>query len=571
MALGRGRVTTDQLRDLQRLSAALGEAVSLDDVARATLASCLRLDGVVRAALAVTEGNGRQLQFVSTDEGALTHAALRWCLIDVYDKLPLTDALRSRTAVVLPSLDALTEHYPDLTERQRSLGTGSMVALPLLREDDAHGGLLLSFRTERSFDDAERAFLSAFAAQVTAAVRRGQAYQIQHNTSEQLQRSLLPLTLPALDGLALGSYYQPGGLNVDVGGDWYDVLPLPDGSAVISLGDVMGKGLPAAIVMSEVRAATRAYALLDPSPSLVMERLDRLVSAMGGTEQIVTMLYGLISPARDAMRLVMAGHPAPLLVRPASVVEVSGTIGPALGLGAAAGVVGAEDGSGSGWPENQVALGPDSTVLFFSDGLVESRSVDLARGVSMLRQQVSALGDRAKYPRDLCARLGQMVAREEADDDVTVLAAAVTTARAGHSESRTLPADPSAAGLGRRFVTDRLTAWGVEEDLVGIAELCVSELVTNAVIHSGTAPQVTVRADSRNVMVLVQDSGNRGAVQAAGDLDPLEISGRGLSLVEALVSSWNAEHNADGTTVWFELERAGAEEHHAAGVSRSFV
>jgi serine phosphatase RsbU (regulator of sigma subunit)/anti-sigma regulatory factor (Ser/Thr protein kinase) len=537
-------MTTERLQQLQRLTSSLGDALTLDDVARATLSGCLRMPGVIRAGLAVTEGGGRHLQFVSSDDIA-GPAALRWCLIDGYADLPLTHLVRTGADIFLPTLDDLEKTFPEILERQRSQGTRSLAAVQLTRNTERLGGLMLCYDHEHEFDQYEQAFLSAFAAQVTQAVRRGLAYQIQYTNSEQLQRSLMPNSLPAVEGLALGSYYQPGGLNVDVGGDWYDVIPLLNGSVVVSLGDVMGKGVEAAIVMSEVRSAARAYAMLDPSPSVVLARLDRLVSSLGGPDQFVTMLYGVIHPQRTSMTLAVAGHPPPLLVPGRGSPEVlDGDFGPALGLEAGP------------WPENEVDLSSETTVLFYSDGLVESRQVDLARGIDLLREHVARIELRRQNPRELCARLGELVRREDADDDVTVLAAAVTTAREEHSDSIKLPPEPTAAGLARRFVSDRLAAWGVDDDVAEVARLCVSELVTNAVIHSGTNPEVTVRVDDECVLVLVHDRGNRGAVQQAADYDPMGVSGRGLTLIDALATAWSAEHNADGTTVWFELALA---------------
>jgi serine phosphatase RsbU (regulator of sigma subunit)/anti-sigma regulatory factor (Ser/Thr protein kinase) len=538
--------TTEQLGHLRGLTLALGDAVTIDEVARTALAAAMDLPGVLRAGLALSQGAGRQLQFVSTDETA-DASAVRWCLIDAYDDLPLTHAVRDAADVYVPTLDDLGDRFPDILERQRSMGTRSLAALSLVRNQECLGGLLLSFDTEMSLDLGDRDFLAAFAAQVTQAVRRGLAYQIQHTNSEQLQRSLMPHSLPELDGLALGSYYQPGGLNVDVGGDWYDVIELHDGSVVVALGDVMGKGVEAAIVMSEVRAAMRAYAILDATPGVVLDRLDRLVTSFAVPEQIVTMLYGLINPARTSMRLSIAGHPAPLMIPAVGMPTVlEGELGPALGLNAGP------------WPENTFTLAADSTVLFFSDGLVESRTVDLAHGIELLQSELAGMGPRRRNPRELCARLSERVRHEDADDDVTVLATAVTAARHEHSASTTLPADATAAGIARGFVTGNLAAWGVDDELAGIAELCVSELVTNAVIHSSTEPEVTVRMDDSTVLVLVHDHGNRGTVERMVEYDPMSVSGRGLTLVDALTTAWSAEHNADGTTVWFELELSPA-------------
>ena len=537
--------TASRLVHLQRLTAALGDAMTPDDVARVGLASALEIDAVVRAGLAVTHGAGRELQFVASDADAISPAGVRWCTIDGLANLPLTQAVRSGVPVFVASLDDLAMRYPDLLERQRGLGTRSMAALPLVTGDQRLGGLLLSFDTECDFDPDEQAFLGAFAAQVTQALRRGLAYQVEQTTSERLQRSLLPQSLPELDGLALGAHYQPGGLGVDVGGDWYDVLELGDGSVAVALGDVMGKGVPAAIVMGHVRSAMRAYALLDPTPGLVLERLDTLVTSLAVPEQIVTLVYGLIDADRRSMTLSVAGHPPPLMVPAAgSPVVLVARVGPPLGLGAGP------------WPQTRIELPDEAAVLFYSDGLVETRDVDFSDGLDELCQRVAEMDSRRRSPREMCARLGELMWRRDADDDVTMLALTRTARRESRNASEELPADTSATPQARRFVGRCLTEWGVDGEVMETAQLCVSELVTNAVIHSGTPPRVTVRLDDDRLLVLVQDRGSHGVARPAEDHDPMDISGRGLALVAALATAWSAEHSADGTTVWFELDPA---------------
>ncbi|QNN54016.1 ATP-binding SpoIIE family protein phosphatase [Nocardioides mesophilus] len=531
---------------LAMLTSALGAAVTVDEVVRTALHQAMNIEGVVRAGLALSEGAGRELRFVSTDDESLGPLNVRWCTIDGFEDVPLARTVRTAAPVWLGTLADLEAAFPDLAPRQRILGTKSMASVPLIVEGSCVGGLLFSYDREVVHLPEHQAFLAAFAAQVAQAVNRGLAYQVQHSTSEQLQRSLMPHSLPELPGLAIGSHFQPGGVNVDVGGDWYDVLELADGSVVLTLGDVMGKGLQAAIVMSEIRAATRAYAVLDPDPATVLARLSDLVGYLPAADQVVTMLYGLIEPDRKAMRLGMAGHPPPLLVTPEGRPTVlDHEVGPALGLG-----------SGS-WQGLRVPIEDGATVLFYSDGLVETRQQDLFDGIDRLRDWVGELAPRRRNPRELCARLSQLMGTGDAEDDVTILA--VTAAPGQRRASRELPADPSAAGLARRFVTSVLQDWSVTEAVVDTAQLCVSELVTNAVIHSGTTSSVTVQVDDEYVMVLVQDRGGRGAVRQPEELQPESISGRGLSLVDALTSAWSAEHSTDGTTVWFELALDPAE------------
>lgn len=536
----------ERLRRLAHLADVLGDTVTIDDIARAALGEVLEIDGVVRGGLALSEGGGRELRFVPSDPESLSPLGVRWCTIDAYDDVPVAHAVRRREAVYLPTLDDLARRYPGLLERQEQIGTKSMAAVPLMVEDTCVGGLLLSWDHELPQTPEQQAFLAAFAAQLAQAVKRGLAYQVQHTVSEQLQRSLMPHSLPELEGLNIGAHYQPGGLNVDVGGDWYDVLHRSDGSVVLTLGDVMGKGVPAAIVMSEIRAAARAYALLDPDPATVVRRLDRMVSYLPVQDQVVTMLYGLVDPERTTFTYAVAGHPPPLLISPTGRPTVMDEdSGPALGIGL------------GGWHNRQVSLRDGMTVLAYSDGLVESRKQDLFTGIDRLRDVVAELAPRRRNPRELCARLSELMqARNAAEDDVTIFA--VTAAPDQTRATQELPADATAARQARQFVASRLRQWGIDEDVVATAELCTSELVTNAVIHSGTSSSVTVQADREYVLVLVQDRGGRGAVRRPEELDPESVSGRGLSLVDALASAWAAEHSTDGTTVWFELARAHA-------------
>ncbi|MDP9443203.1 MAG: serine/threonine-protein phosphatase [Actinomycetota bacterium] len=328
-----------------------------------------------------------------------------------------------------------------------------------------------------------------------------------------------------------------------MGGDWYDVLELADGSVAVALGDVMGKGVPAAIVMGQVRSALRAYALLDPSPGLVLGRLDVLVSSLAEPEQIVTVAYGLVDRDRRSLTLALAGHPPPLRVPSAGPPVVTApVVGPPLGLG------------GGPWPHTTIDLTDEATVLLYSDGLVESRSTPFAAGLTGLCEHIDEVESRRRNPRELCVRLGALVSTRHADDDVTMLALTSTASRRLRTAVEDLPADTSASPLARRFLRRRLADWGVDGDVVDTAQLCLSELVTNAIIHSGTPPRVTMRLDDERLLVLVQDHGSRGVVHPATHREPDVISGRGLALVEALTTAWSAERSADGTTVWFELD-----------------
>lgn len=543
MPPGWNAATSREQAHLRRLTAALGDALTVDDVAAATLSHALALPGVIRAGLALQHTGGRQMQFAAFDHETVETTRVTWCLIDAYADVPVVAAVRDGEEFYLQTSREMARRFPGVAERQRERGTRALVALPLSAGDERIGALLLCYAHERRFGPQDRWFLSGYASQVTQAVRRGLAFHVQSTTSEQLQRSLMPHSLPDVDGVSIGTHYQAGGLNVDVGGDWYDVLELRDGSMAFALGDVMGKGVPAAIVMSEVRSALRAYAILDPRPPVVLERLDVLVTTLAVPEQIVTVIYGVLAPDRRSVRYAVAGHPPPLLIPATGAPRVlDEDIGPALGLGAGP------------WPQNEVDLPRDSSLLLYSDGLVEARDLDLFTGIDRLVEKVAALPSRRRNAREMCNRVSALMHHRDADDDVTVLALTATSRARALSASVELPGDATASRRARRFLRTTLKDWDLDGDTVDTAELCVSELVTNAVIHSGTAPEVVARFDGELLTVLVQDRGGRGTVHQVDDYDAMAISGRGLTLVDALTTAWSAEHSSDGTTVWFELE-----------------
>ena len=470
---------------------------------------------------------------------------MRWCRIEGLADVPMAECVRTATPVLLPTADDLLRRFPHLHERQTGLGMRSMAALPLMVDERPIGALMLSFDEPRDFDEDQNAYLAALAAVVAQAMRRALAFRTQQTTSELLQRSLLPESVPELEGLAMGAYYESGGPGVDVGGDWYDVLPLADGRVALTVGDVMGKGVGAAIVMGQVRAALRAYALIDPTPDLVLERLDLLVSSLGMAEQIVTVAYAVVDASRDRLTLALAGHPSPILATTGSEpVQLDLPAGPPLGLGAGP------------WQATEVVLPPEALLLLFSDGLVETRTLGLADGVRELCERVADIDQRRRHPRELCARLAELMRRHDSDDDVTMLAVMSTAGMSMRTATAEFPADSSASPMARRALAGWLSGWEVDEDVADTAALCLSELVTNAIIHSGTTPRVTARLDAERLLVLVQDQGHRGTARRAEDHDPEDISGRGLMLVESLATAWSAEHSADGTTVWFELDLA---------------
>lgn len=539
-----GSVLGSQLRYLRhRLAAALGQARSTDDVTRAALAASLELPGSIRAGLALSRTGGRQLQFASSDADSFGRQTVRWSLIDGFDDIPLVDVVRTFDDVYIDNTRQLDSAYPDIAERERSLGTRSIATLALATDQRGLGGLMICFDHEQVFAHECRWILSTLAAQVTQALCRLRVQRAEDATFEQFQRSLTTRQLPDLPGLAFGSYSQAGGINRETGGG-YDVVPLPDGSTAVVIGDVMEHGAAATAAVNEFRSALRAYAVLDPTPSVVLSRLDTLVASGTLSEQLVTALYGVISADHQTLTIASAGHLPALLVTPEDVTVVPDeNIGPALGLGAGV------------WTDTTVRLDPITTLFLYSTGLVGACDLDLSNWTGQLAAHLSDLPRRRRNPRELCTHVRNLIGRNEDADGVTMLAVGLTPVGSTRTASVTLPADTTAPGLARRFIRDTLDAWSLGGDLAERSVLCVSELVTNAVIHAGTAAAIIATLDAERLTVIVRDHGIEGSVEEIDEQDPERVSGRGLTLVGALASTWGSEQDGDGTTAWFEMER----------------
>ena len=309
-------------------------------------------------------------------------------------------------------LRTLLEDAPEVDELVRSTPEQAWVALPMMVAGRPIGALRFAFTTPREVRDEERVFLEALAGQCALAIGRATLYEREHSTAEELQRSLLPEELPEVRGLRLAAFYRSGSQHVQVGGDWYDAFPLPDGRVAGVLGDVMGKGIPAAAGMSRIRNALRALAFSMPEPADVLTGLDRMFTATEGMDQVTTLVYFVLDPVTGQLDLSNAGHLPPLLV--------AGSAGPSLLDGEPDTPLGISSERGC----HKFFVQPGNTVALYSDGLVENRKRSVDAGLDELVRVASAappevVGD----PQQMLEYLVEsMLEGYEQDDDVTLLA-----------------------------------------------------------------------------------------------------------------------------------------------------
>jgi serine phosphatase RsbU (regulator of sigma subunit) len=297
---------------------------------------------------------------------------------------------------------------PEQLRIARELGLRSALLVPLWVRGRVIGVLTwVSSDGGRLYDEDDVRFAEHLARRAATAIDNSELHSQTRAAAEQLQRAVLPQVLVGSGSWDVSCHYRPSG-RAEVGGDFYDAFPLDDGRQVVFIGDVMGRGVSAAAAMAEMRAATRAFASLDPEPAAVVARLDAMVVAYG-SEQLVTLVYLLADAARGTVSVCNAGHP------PASVLRADGTVdrlpaadGPPLGVSPATRLA------------VQVPFRPGDTLLAFTDGLVERRDEDIDTGLARLGDAV---------PRLAVASLAQgvravveAVLDETYDDDMAAVA-----------------------------------------------------------------------------------------------------------------------------------------------------
>jgi len=292
----------------------------------------------------------------------------------------------------------------------RGVGLHSAVYLPLKVRGRVTGAMLLgrTARTPEPYEQQDVGPLEEIARRCAMALANATSYERERTTAEQLQRSLLPDRLPALECGEARVRYLPGGVGMEVGGDWYDVLALPGGRVGLVIGDVVGRGTAAAVVMGQLRSELRAYAMEGGGPDEVIGRLNTLEHTLGAPS-LATLVYAIYEPARGRLSYTAAGHPAPLLRRACGQVEtLPARQGVPLGVRA-----------DLRWETASVALEPGDTVVLYTDGLVERRG---ASQDTVLERVLVALGEAPAAGLDGLCDAVLAAADTAGDDDVALLA-----------------------------------------------------------------------------------------------------------------------------------------------------
>jgi len=405
--------------------------------------------------------------------------------------------------------------------------------VPLVSHGRPIGAMALSFVESRELEQEERALVVTLAEQCAQALERARLHQREHDVALTLQQSLLPSALPPVPGLELTARYRPAVQTLEVGGDWYDVLALPDGRVALVVGDVVGRGLGAATTMGQLRSALAALALSMTSPAQILDDLERFARQVEGA-RLGTVVYCLLDPVRGTLRYACAGHPPPLLLLPGG-----GTT--YLEDGRSALLCALPPGATPPRAEGEYRLPPGATLLLYSDGLVERRGESLDVGLHRLAE--IAAGHAGSGAGDWCERLVDHMLAGSGDDDMALLCATFRPIL-----RRRLPAEPQRLAALRRELRAWLTRVGATGDETADVLLACGEACANAVEHAypDRPGELTVELTldgSGELRLRVADSGRWRASPAPGD------RGRGLPLMRAVMDAVEVAKGNGGTVV----------------------
>lgn len=459
-----------------------------------------------------------------------------------------------------PCADALRTARPQHVPGEEGGLVQSTLAVPMVAHDTVVG-LAQFARTKGSepFGDRDRDLAVELAARAAVCIDNARLYRREHERALILQRSLLPPGDPVASGLDIACRYLPGNSSSDrpseVGGDWFDVIELPGHRTALVVGDVMGRGLRAAVAMGELRSAVRTLALLDLEPAEVLSALDEIargLGAPGGVQQatraarrpreadlsevyLATCVYAVYDSVTRRCTFANAGHLPPVLVEPGEAALML-DVPPGMPLGV----------GGEPFEEVEVELPEGALLALYTDGLVESRDHPLDEG---LQAFVGALTDPSRPLEDVCDHVLNTLDTHHGEDDIALLMARVQGLPADSVGDWTLPREPRSVGRAREYARGRLLSWDLEP-LVDTTELLVSELVTNALRYGEGEIRLRLLLD-RTLVCEVWDSGLvQPRRRRARDTDE---GGRGLQLVGLLSAAWGSRRTPRGKTVWFEL------------------
>lgn len=584
---GRTAVTGDWRRSREAFlldaGRALAEARSTAEVLR--VAAGLSMPGFSPDGLAVFGVEGDRLTIIGHhgqqpgDESPFSHMSLE-------TDYPAAEVVRTGRAVYLSSPEAYRSRYPVTWPLAQRFDRQSWAFLPLTVAGRTMGAWMAGFAYPVAFTPDERSVLTTVARMLAQALSRAGVAESERELTDGLQRSMLPSLGPEIPGMTVAARYVPTGGGLQVGGDWYDMIPLPGGSSragsgggrfALVMGDVQGHDVRAAGLMGQLRIALRAYASEGHRPDAVLSRASRFLNGMtyGAVEdgdptdtRFATCLYIEVDPATGVLEVARAGHPEPAIrLTDGTVLARTTSGGLPLGIDPDA-----------DYPTTRIVLQSGETLMLCTDGLIETGGHDFETGWKRIRSILETHDGGLEELADALVQAvhgpsshhttGPLADRRE--DDIAVLllhrqgegdddpAAARPTVR--RSMLSVAQAEPERIAVARQQLRELLHDWS-SADQVDSAVLLLSEMLTNVLVHTDAdallLAEVRGELGERRMRVEVTDtSDDLPHKRRPGEL---ASSGRGLMLIELLADAWGVDPQGEGKCIWFELHESSDE------------
>ena len=577
---GRTAVTGDWRRSREAFlldaGRALAEARSTEEVLR--VAAGLSMPGFTPDGLAVFGTEADRLTIVGL-HGYQPGDGDPFAPMPLDTDYPAAEVIRTGRAVYLSSPEGYKARYPAMWPLVENLSRESWAFLPLTVAGRTMGAWMASFAYPVAFTPDERSILTTVARMLAQALSRAGLAETERALTDGLQRSMLPTLGPEIPGMTVAARYVPTGGGLQVGGDWYDMIPLPGGGRfALVIGDVQGHDVRAAGLMGQLRIALRAYASEGHRPDAVLSRASRFLHGM--TEGLLdgdpsdlrfaTCLYVEADPVTGVLEVARAGHPDPAIRMADGTVLARRTEG-----GLPLGIDPDAD-----YPTTRIVLEPGETLMLCTDGLIETGGHDFETGWKRIRTimethegDLEELADalvQAVHGPSSHHTTGPLADRRE--DDIAVLllcrhgegCGLADTAAVRAPVRRTMlsvaQAEPERVAVARQQLRELLHDWS-SADQVDSAVLLLSETLTNVLVHTDAdallLAEVRGEPGDRRMRVEVTDtSDDLPHKRRPGEL---ASSGRGLMLIELLANRWGVDPRGKGKSIWFELYESSAE------------
>jgi PAS domain S-box-containing protein len=430
---------------------------------------------------------------------------------------------------------------PDLLAVIRALKPHSTVTVPLRTRGRTIGSLVAYWaETPNRYEEEVIPLFEEITKRAAVAIENARLYEREREIAAEFQRAALPISLPQIPGIRFDGIYVPASNSDLLGGDWYDALRLSDGRIVVSIGDVAGSGLAAAVIMSSMRQIIRGVAQVYADPIAMLDAADRTLKTEH-PDIFVTAFVGVFDPVARMLTYASAGHPPPLVRDVSGSVSLLATGGLPLGLRV------------RGEQSARVVLPKSALIVFYTDGLIEADQ-DIIDGHERLLAATAStdVGD-STNPADALYRA---VLKTGSPDDVVILTLRLdapiegslgTVARGRERRWAFDTNDASAAGSARYAFVDALRDGGVCAEEVGAAELVFGELLGNVVRYAPGPIEIMFDwSDATSPVLHVLDRGPGFTLVPRLPTDLLSEQGRGLYIVWSLAEDFNVTERFDG-------------------------